>query len=255
MKLLASILSLALLAALTGCWETRGPALPDLSSQRSEAGREAQRLQRIRQVMGEDVERFDGLREEFGDEPAQLYARPFPLDLYKQVAMECLNEPWDPNEDVVSDEESLHESLGLKCSPQFLGTLLDELSTQGSARRDEALARLRTVDEMRRLRGKLRHRLARIQPILQGSRSLLATRRAELRQARLSYRRRRTEYSASRWQQLQERLDAYRDELDQLEQRIIQLEDAWPSWPDELESSVSSLYMEISQLPRPSDKD
>jgi hypothetical protein len=254
----------ALVLALPACLGTRGPSLPDLSAEHSQVGQRSQRLLRIRRVMTDDLAEFETLRAQVSERESGLFARPFPLDLFKHVAIECLNQPWDPNQLQVdpsqadqpqadqpqTDQPSQSDGpeLGLACSPEFGGRLLVELEEQVPARRDQALSMLEKIDKLRELRGKLRQRLSRIPSILQASQSLLATRRADLRQTRATFRRRRTEYSDDRWQQLQERLDAFESELSELEVQIKELEEVFPGWSPRLDRSVSMLYMELAQL-------
>ncbi len=245
-----AFLALAVLSwALAGCWGTRGPALPDLSAQRDQVERRSVRLQRIGQVMREDIAQFEELREQFSQPEPSLYAPPFPLDLYKHVAVDCLNEPWDPNQLAVSDQDTDDaKELPITCSPEFGERLLVELEEKVPERQQQAMAKLETLDELRQLRGKLRQRLSRIPAILRASRSMLAARRADLRQTRATYARRRTEYSAERWKELEDRLEAYEDDLGALQEQIERLDEVWPQWSPALDQSVSMLYMELAQL-------
>lgn len=263
----AFLLIAALSTALGACWGTTGPALPDMSVERDQVDRRSERLRLIRQVMREDLAEVQTLRQAFVDAPPGLYARPFPLDLFKHVAVDCLNEPWDPNQlavdengpdqpgqdqpgqDVPGQDEPAGQSrLQLTCSPEFVDRLLVDLEEKVPERRSEAIAKLETLDALRQLRGKLRQRLRRIPPILRASRSMLAARRADLRQTRATYARRRTEYSAERWKELTQRLDLYEQNLRALDEQIERLTEAWPSWEPALDQSVSMLYMELTQL-------
>lgn len=235
--------------ASTACFGTRGPALPDLSAERGEVTQRAERLDRIRQVMQRDLERVETLRAQFGQPDPGLYRPPFPLDLYKHVAVDCLNEPWDPNQLETSQGTGVADGgLGLTCHPEFGSRLLVELQEQVPQRREPALAKLHTLDELRRLRGTLRQRLERVPAILRASSSMLATRRAELRQMRASQARRRTEYSADKWRKLQQRFDAYEKDLAQLQVHIDRLGEVRPDWSPRLDQSVSMLYMELTKL-------
>lgn len=251
LRLGAFLVLAALVWAQGGCFGTRGPALPDLSVERTQVDQRTERLRLIRQVMDEDLVELASLSEGFIDSEPGLYARPFPLDLFKHVAVDCLNEPWDPNQLAVDDEAAQAEQpagLQLTCSPEFADRLLVDLQEKVPSRRSEAIAKLELLDEIRRLRGKLRQRLSRIQPILRASRSMLAGRRADLRQMRASFERRRTEYSATRWKELQQRLDLYAKNLQALDTQIKRLAETWPSWEPKLDQSVSMLYMELTQL-------
>ena len=244
----AFLLMAALCWALPACWGTRGPALPELSAEHNQIDQRSLRLERIRQVMDEDIAQVESLREQFVEPDPGLYARPFPLDLYKHVAIECLNEPWDPNQLETSNTAGVAGALGLRCTPEFGDRLLVELQERVPQRQEQAIAKLQTLDRLRQLRGKLRQRLSRIPDILRASRSMLAARRAELRQLRATYARRRTEYSAKRWQQLQDRFDALEKDLEALQEKIDRLAKAWPGWSPALDQSVSMLYMELAQL-------
>ncbi|MFP4598291.1 MAG: hypothetical protein ACOC9J_04925 [Persicimonas sp.] len=240
-------LMLGLVVGGAACLTGGGPALPDLSTEHNQITQRTERLRRIEELMERDVERFEVLREQFFETGEELYARPFPLDLYKHVAMECLNEPWDANE--LEEELPQAEAMeALMCRPEFVDRLVVELHRQAPERRQEAVSKLHTLDEVRQLRGRLRRRLSRIEPILRASKNMVAARRADLRQMRLSYERRRTEYSAERWSQLQDGFEEYGEYLDDLERKIGSLERLWPSWPETLDRSVSMLYMDLSKL-------
>ncbi len=240
-------LMLGLVVGGAACFTGSGPALPELSTERNQITQRTERLRRIEELMERDVERFEVLREQFFEAGDELYDRPFPLDLYKHVAMECLNEPWDANE--LEEESTPAEAVdALTCRPEFVERLVVELQRQAPGRRREAISQLHTLDSLRQLRGQLRRRLSRIEPILRASKNMVAARRADLRQMRLSYQRRRTEYSAERWSQLQDGFEAHADHLDDLEQQIESLEQLWPRWPEALDRSVSMLYMDLSKL-------
>ncbi len=235
--------------ASTGCFATHGPALPDLSEQHTEIEQRSQRLERIIGVMTRDLGRVETLRQEFAHADATLYQPPFPLDLYKQVAVSCLNKPWDSSQlHVDASDGDAEAGLNLSCQPEFGHRLAVELQEQVPERRAQALAKLRTLDELRQLRGRLRQRLSRVPAIVQASRSLLAARRAELRQMRAAQSHRRTEYSQDRWQQLQKRLEGYEQQLQHLQEHIERLAEAWPTWGPSLDQSVSMLYMELTKL-------
>jgi hypothetical protein len=226
-----------------------GPSLPDLSAEHKQVGQRSKRLERIRQVMAEDLAELEALRVQISEGAPGRFARPFPLDLFKHVAVECLNQPWDPNQLQTDDHgPSDRAESRLACRPAFLERLLVELDDKVSARRDQALSMLENIDKLRQIRGKLRERLSRIPSILQATQSLLATRRAALRQTRVSYKRRRTEYSEQRWEQLEERLEVYESGLRELEVQIERLQDAFPGWSPALDRSVSMLYMELAKL-------
>jgi hypothetical protein len=240
---------LALMWALSGCVGTRGPSLPDVSVEQSQIAERSQRLERIRQVMSEDLAEFEALRVQVSAHAPGFFARPFPLDLFKHVAIECLNEPWDPNQLETTDSgPSDTGDLGLLCRPEFGDRLFVDLEERVPQRRQKALVMLENIDKLRQLRGKLRQRISRIPEISRASQSLLATRRADLRQTRTSYARRRTEYSDERWQKLERRLAAFEEDLGELEDQIERLQQVFPGWSPALDQSVSMLYMELAQL-------
>lgn len=235
--------------ASSACWQETGPALPDLESSHNEITQRAERLRRIHDLMEEDLKRFEELEEAVVEADGELYEAPFPLDLYKHVAFDCLNEPWSrQDEDDPSSVGGRSLPEPISCRPEFLELLMEVLDQRVPGRQDEALQRLAEVDRLRKLRGQLRWRLARIGPILDDSREMLASRRADLRRLRLSYERRRTEFSSERWARLQESLDAHGDDLDQLQVEISELAEAQPTWPDALDESVKTLYLELSKL-------
>jgi hypothetical protein len=237
----------------TACFGTQGPPLPDLSAEQTQVERRAERLRLIEELMMADLEQFESLRRQFIEADPELYNPPFPLDLFKHVAVDCLNEPWDPNRLEASDHPAGSTDSPLGCSPEFHQRLVVALDEQVPERSEDALELLHVLDGLRQLRGKLRHRFARVAPIVEASRNLLAARRADLRQLRASYERRRTEYTSEHWRQLQQALDEHEQILQSLQARIERLDEAWPTWPPRLDESIRTLYLELSKLP-PNDR-
>lgn len=202
--------------------------------------------------MQRDLDEFETLRAEFFETPPRFYRAPFPLDLFKHVAMACLNEPWNPAE--LEDDDSsgtvrLKNDIELTCRPTFADQLDEQLRDRAPSRREKTLQKLSRIDKLRRLRGQLRERIGRIPRITRSQRDYTADARAELRQLQSTLKRRRTEYSTERWNQAQKRLQQQKNALDALERAVKRLDTAWPAWPERVDQNVLELYMRLSKLP------
>jgi hypothetical protein len=235
------------------CFSARGPKPIDLSAERSRIARDGLRLQRIRQVVARDLEQLERLRKTFEAAPPGLYKPPFPLDLFKHVAVDCLNEPYeaDPDPDSTSGSSNAASAaapVGWTCTPEYADRLMVALHEKAPEREAAALHKLRTLDELRRLRGKLRYRLGQVPAILRESRRILATRRADLRRMRDAEARRRTEYSGERWDEMQRRFDEFERNLHELHTEIEQLAEVWPTWKPAVEQQISALYTQLTSL-------
>jgi archaellum component FlaC len=245
-------LCLSAFVLLGGCWlSQKGPEPPDLTKQVSETEERIQRIERIVEIMQRDLDKFERLRREFFETPLDFYNSPFPLDLFKHVAMACLNEPWNPNE-LDEDAESAairsDADVELSCRPAFAGRLDDVLAEEAPDRRARTLQKLERIDTLRRLRGRLRDRIGAIPSIIRAQRNFIADQRAELRQLRASLERRRTEYSSARWNQAQSRVGEQSDTLDELATSVDRLDALWPKWPERVDANVLELYMRLSEL-------
>lgn len=247
------------LAGSFGCLSTPGPLPLDLTNERALVAREALRLERIDQVLGRDLGQLTALRKSFEDAPPGLYASPFPLDLFKHVALECFNEPWEPRP---AASQSLAQSssqpeapvvssideAALSCKPEFIGRLMHALYEQEQSRRVQAIGKLQTLDELRQVRGTLRVRIHQMPAVLFEASRTLAQGRADLRRMRDAEARRRTEYSSENWQQAQARLDAFEQELHALEVNIQRLTEARPTWNPQIDAEVALLYASLTTL-------
>jgi hypothetical protein len=243
---------LSTFAVLSGCWlSQKGPAPPDLSEQRTDTEERTQRIERIVAIMERDLGKFERLQREFFETPPSFYDEPFPLDLFKHVAMACLNEPWNPNEledDGTSASIRMPSDIELTCRPTFAARLDETLAERVPAQREKTLQKLERIDTLRRLRGRLRERIGALAGIIRSQRNFIADERADLRQLRSSLERRRTEYSTERWRETQSRLREQSDALDALDQAVNRLDETWPGWPKRVDANVLEMYMRLSDL-------
>ncbi|MGM0557819.1 MAG: hypothetical protein ACQEVA_15650 [Myxococcota bacterium] len=246
------LLLMGTFVAISGCWlSQKGPEPPDLSQQLTETEQRIQRIERIIEIMTRDLDKFERLRREFFQTPPSFYDEPFPLDLFKHVAMACLNEPWNPNQledDGTSASIRMSSDIELTCRPTFAGRLDESLAERVPQRREKTLQKLERIDTLRQLRGRLRDRIGSIASIIRSQRNFIADERADLRQLRSSLERRRTEYSAERWREAQSRLREQADALDQLDTSVDRLDQTWPDWPGRVDENVLELYMHLSNL-------
>lgn len=236
---------------LTGCGAAQSPPAPDILASREATVRRVDQLESLQLLMQEDLERFSSLGRRFGaarfDEAGRdLYARPFPLDLFRYVCVACLNEETDPTLEVVS--HAADERAALTCQPAFLDDLLAELAGLEPEVGARARAKLLLIDEMRLVRGVLRQRIVRVPQMLRQSQVYLAEQRAEQRQLRAELERRRSLYRREDWRAIEQMLASYDAELAQLEDAIERLTVTYPEWPDLLDERVRTIYMELVAL-------
>lgn len=263
-------LSLAALGwAASGCLTAKNPDPVNMSWAERQARNDAQKLEQIGQVMRRDLDELKRLSRDFQTPNPALYQPPFPLDLFKFVAVDCFNEPYQPDqkssqlaradepEELKEPEEpqkyeepgtSKIDDAGLDCRPDYLDRLLTQLQARAPEQRDAALQKLQTLDHLRRLRGLLRYRIAQMPAILAESRRIVASRRQDLRRTRDREARRRTEYDRQTWDKVQADLDDLEAYLDALSQQIDALNERWPDWTPTIEAEISRFYAYLTAI-------
>lgn len=231
----------------SGCFNTRGPDPLDLSVAQQKISNDSQRLVQIRQVMERDLKELEALRLSFESAPQELYAHPFPLDLFKYVAMRCFNDPFDTR----AGDVGASEIDGLTCRSEYAGRLMVELHEQVPQHQAAALGQLTELDRLRQMRAKLLFRLGQLPGVLREMRQALATRRADLRRMRDAEARRRTEYRGDNWQEMERRFARFDQELNNLSTEIEQLAEVTPSWKPLVETQIAALYAHLTSLSAP----
>lgn len=204
--------------------------------------------------MTRDLERIQTLASEVRSTPTDLFGEPFPLPLFKHVAVECLNAASSSSEEPARPEKTPGTKDELECAPRFTDRLTSKLEAAAPASKSDALSLLRDLDEFQSLRLKLRTRIAKIADIVEANRNFLATRRAQLRKLRQRWRERRPEISRPRWRELQNNFEQLADDLDELERQTDQIEDQARAWPDTVDDANRAMYFTItSDWKRPSE--
>lgn len=227
-----------------GCAAAPSPPPPDLSGARDATLERTAQIERVEQWMERDLQHFVELRLGLAQSLGHIHEPDFPLALYRFIAISCLNEEVQPREDATI------ESSGdvRDCTPPHLDRLVNALGERELSLRDQALTNLERIDEMRKLRGVLRLRVARIPQIIQANQLYLVEQRAELRQLATELERRRSLYSREDFLEAQAIIAQQRPLLDALEDAIEALTVLYPEWPTRLDQQVHSLYMDLADL-------
>lgn len=256
-----AVCALALLigasAGASGCFTASGPEPLDLSVSQQRIADDRGRLINIRNVMERDLAQLEASRKSFESAPTDLYQLPFPLDLFKYVAVLCFNEPYDiraANRAVAQVEEDTKEVEklgGWTCEPEYAERLMVALHEQVPQHQAAAMEQLTELDRVRQSRAKLLFRLGQLPGVLREMRQLLATRRADLRRMRAAEARRRTEYRGSDWEEMQRRFDRFEQELAELSQEIERLSEVTPTWKPMVEAQIVALYAHLTSLTPP----
>jgi hypothetical protein len=234
---------------------TQGPELPDVADEQSRIERRVERTEQIGVVMRRDLERIESLSGQLSTVPRELFAGAFPLDLFKHVAVDCLNasaaEGADPQ--TGADESPVspvpaekRQKPSLACQPRFYDRLVTRLEVEAPGRKTRALDLLQQIDEFHTLRLRLRIRLGKLEDIMADNRDFLAKRRADLRKQQEKWSERRPEFSAARWRALQQRFDRLSNELNRLEHATNQIAETSSDWPASIDAANRTMYFAIT---------
>ncbi|MFU8803381.1 MAG: hypothetical protein ACNA8W_06200 [Bradymonadaceae bacterium] len=240
---LAAILLLGI-AVGTGCAAAPSPPPPDLSEARDTVLQRTTQMNQTLQWMARDLRHFAELRMALAQSMSHSHEENFPISLYRLVAINCLNEEVQAHD----GSTITHSSDITECAPQHLDRLLNTLADVSSRSRDQALANLERIDEMRKLRGLLRLRISRIPQIIQANQLYLVEQRAELRQLQTELTRRRSLYSSQDFNEATAAINEQHQLLATLEDAIESLTVLYPEWPAQLDLQVNSLYMDLADL-------
>lgn len=253
--------------ASSACWATApGIDPPSVVEPVSELEQLSVRLESIYAVLERDVTRMGTLRVEFFSPPAPLYADPFPLDLFRHVALTCLNElptedlsraegveeplPEEPDpeseppgeeasgeDEIEPSEDALEKDRGgrpplvqLTCQPANLDFLFSKIP---ATRLEFAAAQMKRVDEVRTLRLRIERRIARLPRILAAASAQIAEKRAARRQLAEQVNKRKLDYNKDQWDESMRRLKRYEKEILRSEralevlQKQLELEQGW----------------------------
>lgn len=246
--------ALLVLATLSACALFQGPPPPDLGPQYKAVRSINERVSQIRGIMTADLGDLESLPRDFFKLPRETYAPPFPVDLFKQTAMSCLNEPVTdtPGEPTGGEEarETLRTKYNLRvtCAPAELPYCLQALEQRAPQALLEALAQLERVDRLRLLHARLKERAANMPLIIRQQRELLAKQRAEWRQVDRDLQRQREEFTPENWAKARARLGTYQRTIDELAASIDALESDSNAWTSRIQSLLDGFYLDLAGL-------
>lgn len=246
--------ALALASACAGRQSTL-PAL-NLTAKQQQAQEQNQRAQLALRIMDEDVRRIDELTRTFLSHDRALYAPPFPMDLFKQTAMSCLNEPAGVEVPSQLDERQTTfvqttldaVELELRCKPRSLYLLIIQLQREVPERIKHTLEQLRRVDELRWLRSKVHQRVAKIPTMIRQQRLELDRQRLELGRVRAQLNRRQDEYNARDYKRSLASLDQLSRQLTALELNLKSLDERHARWEPMAQETLNSFTFELTGL-------
>ena len=203
--------------------------LPNLSSQLQRVEAQSTRMKLILQVMDDDVAQAQRARSTFFEVARERYARPFPLDLFKQTAMSCLNQPLGLSEPVALPVSEAQRALTsqdapMTCTPESLDLLVKTARAQSAGTLALVALQMSRVDTMRTLRAKVRVRTSKLEPLLIQQRLFLDRERLELRRLRRRVNTRRDDYDGASVARARARLNSLQLRLNVLDERIRALE-------------------------------
>src|SRR5690554_2827893 len=148
-------------AGASGCLRASGAAPLDLSVSQAKITDDSARLVQIRQVMERDLALLETSRKAFEAAPRDIFRAPFPLDLFKYVAVDCFNEPYAVRASAPA------EALGeWSCAPEYAGRLMVEIEQRAPAHKSAAMHQLHQLDRLRQMRAKLLFRLGQLPGVL-----------------------------------------------------------------------------------------
>lgn len=243
-----TLLALAALVVLTGCWQPRQREALDLGEQTREVDATIASLQRLDAGVDTELAELSRVVDAIFAAPADTWAAPFPLDAYKHTAMSCLNAPFDESAPEPQVREAA-DRLGLRCAVAAALALEQEL--QAVDDRAGALTRLRQVDDVRRRRYELQTRLRQLPALLRRTRAFLASRRAEARQMTAELRAREGEYARKSFSDSLRAIEDYEARLNALEEELTVLDTVTGAWSTTLAEVVERLYIDLSRLGSP----
>ena len=260
MRRTRALLMLALTSLLGGsaCGAVvRGPKPPVFSTQQQRAALATARVERVGERLSDEAQQLEQTRQDFFELSREVYRPPFPMGLFKQTAMACLNQPLGAEADEVNvfaapagELRRLKIRFGVKltCTPASLHDLLRHIERRTPDNAPIIVAQLERVDRVRVLRGKLLDHLARMPRLLRAERAELATMRAEWRQQRDQLRKKRKEFNDKNHAIAMQRLEAYRRELERLDTELERVERTARTLDPLVQASVEQFTFDLVAL-------
>ena len=240
----------------TGCGSgTSTIPAPNLTNQVERVQAQSKRMQLILAVMDADLARAKSARARFFEVARERYAAPFPLDLFKQTAMSCLNQSLElderPEPDAPPSEAQralAAQGVSLSCAPESLGLLVQTVQAQSALNLALVATQLARVDTMRVTRGKVRTRTSKLGPLLVQQRLFLDRERLELRRLRRRVTQRRDDYDDATLKRARARLTDLQLKLNQLDERIRVLEAGTNRWREDFQTELRAFYFDLAAL-------
>lgn len=206
----------------------------------------------ILQVMDDDVAQAQRARTAFFEVALERYAPPFPLDLFKQTAMSCLNQPLSLSESTPQLTEAQRvmgtQGVELTCTPDSLELLVNTARAESALMVSLVAVQMSRVDTMRTLRAKVRVRTSKLEPLLIQQRLFLDRERLELRRLRRRVNERRDEYDDDTRKLARARLNSLQLRLNVLDERIRALEGRAKVWRQDFQSELRAFYFGLAAL-------
>lgn len=248
---LASLIALVFAGCSTNA-KTLQP--PNITGAMNRTVNQTRRVELILQVLDKDVLEAKSLRSTFFALKPQTYKSPYPLDLFKQTAMSCLNQPLSVKPDDqdesykrVRDVLKVHK-LTIGCTPQSFPQLILRVEQNTPGKMAMTLQQLVRVDQLRTLRSQIRQRTSKLAPLMRQQRLYLDQQRLSLRRLRQKVNRRRQEYSAQDYQKARQQLDAWQRSLNAYDQSIRAVEKRRGDWRESLRVELRQFYFDLAGL-------
>ncbi len=237
----------------------QGPPLPDVQDHVQQTRERLERTLAERQAIESQLVELRLTMLELDAPSRDLFAPPFPNDLFRHIAVECLNTPSTQTEDPSAERPSfsLPNSNGesrkhrLTCRPPYLSRLLEQLEASTPAQRTSMLQLLVQLDRFYQIRTSLREALDRLPEDVSQHREYLAEQRAEIRRIRTRLEARKPEYTRSRWQRVGERLEGWRAHLRSLDMLADELERFSDTWSLQVRALNKTAYFLVTSEWRP----
>lgn len=258
-RLVISLIALLGLSLVECACAGRPKTLPalNLTARQHQINEQRSRIQLAITIMDEDLNQLIQLHAAFFEQPITDYAPPFPIDLFKQTAMSCLNEPRDTPTAAAALSQEQDEFIkallqpyqpAIACAPSSLFELLSTLQRVSPAKLDAAISQLQRVDQLRQLNSKLQQRSAKLPTLMRQQRLELDRQRLELQRIRAQLNRRQDEYKLTDYKRSIEQLNQLNRQLNALELNLTLMSDKHQRWAPDATARFSQFTFDLAGL-------